>query len=159
MVITSVHISFLKGAWTNVSRPVDYCCFSSSPFYWGHAAKNVWQPAETGELKERSFDSHAKKTFFNHLILAMVQVSWFKIRTVSFHPSPEWQSWSSHNFSLLEVTQECRIQVSSGMAGKKPLMFILSYATLKIPDVPQRVFHQEQWVGLWRENRTQTYWK
>lgn len=53
------------------------------------------------------------------LFLAMVQLSWFKIKTVSFHPSPEWQSWSSHNLSLLEVTQEGRIQASSGMAGKK----------------------------------------
>lgn len=53
------------------------------------------------------------------LYLAMVQLNWFKIKTLSFHPSPEWQCWSSHNLSLLEVTQEGRIQASSGLAGKK----------------------------------------
>lgn len=80
------------------------------------------------------------------LFLAMVQLSWFKIKTVSFHPSPEWQSWSSHNLSLLEVTQEGRIQASSQMAGKKNLRCLfLSYATLKIPDILQRVFHHVCW--------------
>lgn len=80
------------------------------------------------------------------LYLAMVQLNWFKIKTLSFHPSPEWQCWSSHNLSLLEVTQEGRIQASSGLAGKKKtLMLILSCATMKIPDVLQRVFHQVYW--------------
>lgn len=53
------------------------------------------------------------------LYLAKIQLNWFKIKTVPFHPSPEWQCWSSHNLSLLEATQEGGIQESSGLAGKK----------------------------------------
>lgn len=93
----------------------------------------------------------------------MVQLNWFKIKTLSFHPSPEWQCWSSHNLSLLEVTQEGRIQASSGLAGKKknpdayPVM--CNYENTRCSSEGFSPGLLEQQVWLCRENRTWTYWK
>lgn len=113
-----------------MSRKADYCCFSSSPFLLRTCCFGR-QSMSGSQLRQESWRREVmicmpKKSSSIILYLAKVQQNWFKIKTVPFHPSPEWQCWSSHNLSLLEVTQEGGIQASSGLAGKKKHLFCFS---------------------------------